>query len=253
VCCEFSFGGSTRHGLLQRGAGSRSRFSTHIAQQRLRGDRCHHVLDRTDPGQMIQVYSEDPSNVKSYRTGLRHLTRAEADIEFALDASGYGQDATTGWAMAKSQHGIDLAVVTQPEDFPKQPWQAWQRRIAYQSGHKPRARCRHFRFASRSLDDWRRLGCPASAVTRTAVLHLHLETSSGRGSQPLSRLCIRAFCGLNNVPTQWGRRGKCGTPQRSGVGERGERMGWTRGSAWGRKKRPRSESETNIPNGTASG
>jgi hypothetical protein len=82
---------------------------------------------------MIQVYSEDPSNVKSYRTGLRHLTRAEADIEFALDASGYGQDATTGWAMAKSQHGIDLAVVTQPEDFPKQPWQAWQRRTAYQT------------------------------------------------------------------------------------------------------------------------
>jgi hypothetical protein len=115
-----------------------------------------------------------------------------------LDASGNGQDATTGWAVSKSQHGVDLAIVTQPEDFPKQPWHR-QSRIDVR---KLRARCRHFRFASRSLADWRRLGPPASAVARTPVLDLHLETSSRSGSQPLMRLCIRAFCGLNNVPTR---------------------------------------------------
>ncbi|KAM0694663.1 hypothetical protein Q7P36_005019 [Cladosporium allicinum] len=65
-----------------------------------------HVLDRIDPGQMIQVYSEDQSNVKSSRTDLRHLTRAEADIEFTLDASRYGQDATTGRAVLKSLRGL---------------------------------------------------------------------------------------------------------------------------------------------------
>jgi hypothetical protein len=52
---------------------------------------------------MIQVYSEDQSDVKSSRTDLRHLTRAEADIEFTLDASRYGQSATTGWAVMRSQ------------------------------------------------------------------------------------------------------------------------------------------------------
>jgi hypothetical protein len=112
---------------------------------------------------------------------------------------------------------------------------------------KLRARCRHFRFASRSQDDWRRLGHPQPPRSPTPVLHLHLETSSENGSQPLSRLCIRAFCGHNNVPTRWGRRGKCGTPQRS-VWERGETGDWgcTRGGCVGEKSRNK-RSESTIP------
>jgi hypothetical protein len=86
-----------------------------------------HVLDRQNPGQVIKVSPEDRSNVKSYRIDLRHLTRVEVDIEFSLVSSGYGQDATTGWAVLKSQQGIDLAIVTQPEDFPKHE----KRQIAY--------------------------------------------------------------------------------------------------------------------------
>ena len=55
---------------------------------------------------------------------------------------------------------------------------------------KLRARCRHFRFASRSLDDWRRLGPPASAVIRTAVLHLHLETRAVEVEVSPCRVCV---------------------------------------------------------------
>lgn len=175
------------------------------------------MLDTKGPGQMIQADSGDESDVKSYRVGLRHPTRVEADIEFALDASGYGQDATTGWAAVKSQHGMDLAIVTQPEDFHKQPWQDCVSNDRARASGALSALSFRFEKFRKLAPSW--LGPQPPRWSPRTVFHLHLESS---GIEPLSRLCIRAFCGLNNVPNT--RRGdqKCGTPQRSGVGERGE-------------------------------
>ena len=144
--------------------------------------------------------------------------------------------------------GIDLAIVTQPEDFHKQPWQAWQQRQSRIDTRKRRARCRHFRFASRSLDDWRRLGPPASAVIRTAVLHLHLETRAVEVEVSPCRVCVFGpSVGSTTCQHNGGDEENAG--HRSGVvWEREERRrGCTRGGCMGKKRPQRQRSESDTP------
>lgn len=77
------WGGSTRHGAFSNTLSAHDRDSPpHVGRQR--------GAEIASTIVLVKVHAEDQSNVKSSRTGFRHLARVEAYVEFALDASRTG-------------------------------------------------------------------------------------------------------------------------------------------------------------------